>query len=188
MDCTELYECVAGLYRTNPKSLPWIHPIPHAPGYFLLTEMRSTIAQKYSGQELVIFDRDHAVYYWMPGAGPDATGDVPLGNYRVLTPIPGVNPSVELELEKSRPDGFTLIYAGPDRSGTPQEILPRTVPPHYMENELHEIILLGLQDLERSDNGASGSTRAGASSDLLERCGHISFQLNQAVARLLPDH
>jgi hypothetical protein len=116
-----------------------VAPLKEAEGYYVTTQFQNVPIRKYSGHELVIFSKEHAAYYWMPGAEHDATGLVPPGVYRVEAELPEPGRTVHLHLDKRHPAAFVLVSQGVEPEGTVQRILPRQLPEWIVNEELHDL-------------------------------------------------
>jgi hypothetical protein len=141
-----LYDCVTGILETRPRALYWVHPLQGTEGAYVTTSFHWDTIRKYSGHEVIIFTRNQAAYYWMPGAKPDATGEVALGTYPVEATLPGKgNRRVGLYFEKRHPTAFVLVQQENAPKPGLAQISPRPLPPEYIAAELHELAWLGIQ-------------------------------------------
>jgi hypothetical protein len=142
-----LFDCVVALQHKSPGSLYWVSPLQDAEGSFVATEFHYSFTRKYSGHEIVIFSRDRAAYYWMPGAQHDATGFVPNGRYRVDAELPDHSRAVRLTFEKRSPTAFVLLQQGGEpegTTGTVQRVLPRPLDVSIIKEDLHEMAFFGV--------------------------------------------
>ena len=137
-----LFDCFTLLQRKSPESVYWVSPLQEAEGYFVTTQFHHSPSRMYSGHEIVIFGKDRAAYYWMPGALPDATGFVANGVYRVDAELPDHSKTVRLRLEKRHPTAFVLLQDGLD--GAVQRISPRPLDPVVTREELHDLAYYSL--------------------------------------------
>jgi hypothetical protein len=183
----KLFDCVATLQRKSPESLYWVSPLKEAEGYFVTTQFQNVPIRKYSGHEIVIFSREHAAYYWMPGAQHDATGFVPNGVYRVEAELPEPGRSVHLRLDKRHPTAFVLENQGTEPEGTVQRIFPRQLPEWVVNEELHDLAHASLNfQLQALRSGALREQVAAwmADGSVASNCRNISQRLDTVLGLL----
>ncbi|ADO73154.1 conserved uncharacterized protein [Stigmatella aurantiaca DW4/3-1] len=140
----KLFECFATLQAKSPGALYWVSSLKEAEGYYVATQFQYLPIRKYGGYEIVIFSKDHAAYYWMPGAQSDATGFVSQGVHQVEAELPGHEGTVHLRLDKRYPNAFVLTGQGAELEGSVQRILPRQLLDWLINEELHELTHDGL--------------------------------------------
>lgn len=185
-----LFDCVVALQRKNPGALYWVSPLQEAEGYFVATQFHYSFTRKYSGHEIMIFTRDRAAYYWMPGAQHDATGFVPNGRYRVDAELPDHSRAIRLTFEKRSPTAFVLLRQGPEPDGTTgpmQRILPRPLDVSIIKEDLHELAFYGVNfyaQALRSDALRDQMVPALADPSLVASCQGITARLDTALAGL----
>lgn len=182
-----LFDCVAALQRKSPESLYWISPLKDAEGSYVATQYQHLPARKYNGHEIMIFSKDHAAYYWMPGAEHDATGNVPLGVYRVEAELPEPGKTVRLRLEKRHPAAFVLQRQGAEPEGPVQRILPRKLLDFLINEELHELAHDSLNfQLQALRSGLPRAQVAPVLADgsVASSCRGISLRLDTALGLL----
>lgn len=184
-----LFDCFATLYGKRPDALWWVSPLQKVSGHFVATEFRYEPIRKYSGHEIMIFDRDGAAYYWMPGALPDAMGSVPEGVHVIDAELPRGGTSVRLGLEKRYPTGFVLQQQGPELAQVDgvQSLPPQQLDPVMFAGELRELAHRGLSFLVQAlRSTALGSQAAGwlADGTVTAACQGLTPDLDSLVQRI----
>ncbi|WP_095987025.1 hypothetical protein [Cystobacter fuscus] len=183
----KLFECFALLQRKSPESLYWVSPLEEAEGYYVTTQFQHLPIRMYSGHEIVIFGKESATYYWMPGAEHDATGSVPLGLYRVAAELPEPGRTVHLRLDKRYPTAFVLVGQGAEPEGSVQRVLPRKLLEWIINEELHELAHYSLNfQLQALRSGLPREQVAAVMADgsVASSCRNISPRLDTALGLL----
>ncbi|MDY7225115.1 hypothetical protein [Hyalangium rubrum] len=101
------WTCFTGLYAYEPRLLSWAREVPGAERLYLLLTFSDAFLRRYSGHEVVLFNDTEFLYYWLPGAKPNATGYVKPGRYALLLHTRTEGRRLRLELEKSEDGAFT---------------------------------------------------------------------------------
>jgi hypothetical protein len=183
----KLFDCFATLQRKSPESLYWVSPLKEAEGYYVTAQFQHLPVRMYSGHEIIIFSKELAAYYWMPGAEHDATGSVPQGFYRVEAELPEPGRTVRLRLDKRHPSAFVLEGQGAEPEGTVQRILPRKLLEWIINEELHELAHDSLNfQLQALRSGLPREQVASVMDDgsVASSCRNISPRLDTAVGLL----
>lgn len=186
-----LFECVSTVQRKNPASVHWVHPLEEAPGYFVTTQFDWVRIRMYSGHEIVVFGKEKAGYYWMPGAEHDATGLVPNGTYRVDGESPEPGKMMHLRFEKRHPTAFVLLEQGSALAAKKDEmarpISPRPLPYEWVAEEMHEIAYHGLNfyvQALRSESLRGQVAPLLADRALFNACRDVSARLDTVLGRI----
>ena len=189
-DSGKLFDCFATLHGRNTETLAWVLPLDGAEGYFVTTELHYEPIRKYSGHEVVIFDRKGAAYYWMPGALPDAMGFVPEGVYVIDAELPGgQGKAVRLRLEKRYPTAFVLLEQGAALASADdvQRPPPQTLDHEIFVAELHELAHQSLGFLAQELRSAalrSLATERLADGAIVAACEKLSPRLDTLLERI----
>lgn len=191
----QAWACFTGLQAYEPRLLSWVRAVPGAERLFLLLSFRDASLRHYSGHEVVLFDDREFLYYWLPGAKPNATGHVKPGRYTLLLHTRTEGRGLRLDLEKSQEGTFTVsqleLTSEPSLPGH-TALRPRSLDyERYFVPELEALVLAWLtESLQALGQGRlrPSAQEAARLSGLVEPClalaPPVRTQAGELLARL----